>query len=138
MFYTWAEVSEFLHITPFEILLFLIAVLISTLLLTIKLITETLFPFLSWWTVLSPLFIFDILSAYFGIIVFIRQYQTGAFRKAFVRAILPFKRFFLLVLLKMLLCYKIEENLPFNYSEVFLPLFYLIFILICRAFRIRL
>lgn len=139
MFYTWKELSTWLNITPFEILMFLISIIFYSILVTVKI--ENSFGLASvylgsWWQVHYPLFIFDALSAYYCTIIFIRQHQTSSHRVAFTRAFFSFKRIFLAFLLKILLCYKLDHQLDINYSEVFLPLFYLLFLLICQSFRL--
>lgn len=139
MFYTWNELSIWLSITPFEICLFLFTSIIYSILVTVKL-ENTFFladKYLqSWWTVHYPLFIFDAISAYYCTIIFIRQYQSGKHRAAFIRAFFTFKRIFLLFTLNILLCYKLDHQVNINFSEVFLPLFYLLIILICQSFRL--
>lgn len=135
MFFTWKEVSDFFYVTPFELFLFLIALSTSSVLLTIKLVTESSYRLLSWYTVASPHFLFDLLSTYFCIIVFIRQFQTGAFHKAFVRLFFSLKRNFLLFMMKMLICFKLDGALDVKYAEILVSLFYLLFIAACRAIR---
>ncbi len=133
MFYSWHELSRFIYATPFEIFLFLLSLAASSLLLTVKLLTAAS---LSWWTTLSPVFLFDAASAYFCVIILIRQYQTGAFRAALLRAFFSLKRISLLFVFKLLLCAKLDDHYSINYSEVFLPLFYIAFLLMVRAFRL--
>lgn len=133
MFYSWHELSRFIDATPFEIFLFLLSLAASSLLLTVKLLTAAS---LSWWTTLSPVFLFDAASAYFCVIILIRQYQTGAFRAALLRAFFSLKRISLLFVFKLLLCAKLDDHYSINYSEVFLPLFYIAFLLMVRAFRL--
>lgn len=136
MFYTYRELSNFIYVTPFEIFLFLISLTISSFLLTVKLISDSSYALLTWSTVLSPLFISDAISAYFCVIIFIRHYKTGAFKAAFIRAFFSLKRVCLLFVFKLLLAYKLDDNYAINYSEVFLPIFYIILLLVCRAFRL--
>lgn len=137
MFYNWLELSDWINTTPFEIFMFIVSLYAFSILLTFKLCVVPLSELdISWWTVHSPLFIFDALSAYFCIIIFIRQNQAISFKEAIIRGFFSFKRIFLLFTFKMLLCLKLENQITINYSEAFLPLFYLIFVLMCRSFKL--
>lgn len=136
-FYTWNELSTFIRVTPFEVFLFLVAITGTSFLLTVKLITESSFHLFSWWTVLSPLFIFDIVSAYFCVIIFIRQLHTGEIREALKRAFFSFKRIILMYIAKVLLIHKMEGALILSYSEVTLPLLFLHFMLIYRSLKMH-
>jgi len=138
MFYTWKEFSDWTNITLFEVFWFLIVILINSFLFTIKILVtyEPQFKWFSWWWAMSPLFLYDALSAYFCLIIFIRQYNTGVYRAALLRGFFAFKRISLLFLVKILLCYRLENAVQVSYMEIFLPLFYLTFMLIFRSFRL--
>ena len=133
MFISWRELTIWINTTLFECFLFLIAALISSIILAVKL---EISPDISWRTVFAPLYLFDILSAYFCIIIFIRQYQNDPFRTALVRGFFSFKRILLLALFKLFLIFKLEGNLSFSYSEIFLPLTYLFFVFTWKSFRL--
>ena len=133
MFLSWRELTIWINTTLFECFLFLVFALISTILLAFKLEFD---PDLSWKVVFAPLYLFDILSAYFCLIIFIRQYQNDPFRTALIRGFFSLKRITLMALFKLLLIYKLEGKLTMNYSEVFLPFTYLLLVFTWRSFRL--
>ncbi len=137
MFYDWEDFSTFIYFSPFEVFLFLVAVTGTTFLLTVKLITESSFHLLTWWTVLSPLFIFDITSALFCMIVFIRQLQTGKIKKAVARAFFSFLRIATLFTTKVMVINKMNGLIYLTYSEITMPIMFLNFILCYRALLLR-
>lgn len=139
MFYTWKEFSLWLNITLFEIWMFLWATLIFSILISLKI--ENIFNIINeksftWWYVFFPYFLYDVLASYFNIIIFIRQYQTGNIRAALLRLMFVIKRISVICLVKIFLIYKLENGLPATYSEIFVPIFFLLFFLVCRSFRI--
>nr|XP_002156195.2 transmembrane protein 203 [Hydra vulgaris] len=71
MIFTLKELKRWILISIFEVSMALTVVLIFSVLLLLK-IERHLDA--SWWTIFAPLFAFDILTAYFDIIVFIRLY----------------------------------------------------------------
>ena len=133
MFQSWSELTIWLNTTLFEIFLFLISLLLSSIILAIKLEFS---PQIGLKTVFLPLYIFDILSAYFCMIIFIRQYQNNTFRAALIRAFFSFKRIVLMALFKYLLIAKLDGEISLSYSEIFLPFTYLLFVFTWRSFRL--
>lgn len=139
MFFSWEELCLCLYMARFQIFMYSVAVLISSCLFSIKLVSdEQSFHLMSWWMVHSPLFVLDVLDAYFCTIVFIRQIQVHSFKYSIIRLLFSFKRIFLLLGFKLLLCYRLEEKWVINYHEVFLPLFYCLFMLVVRSYRLPL
>lgn len=136
MFYDWKEVSLWLNVTPFQIFMFLLSTTISSLLLTLKFSSEILFNTIPWIIVYGPFYVFEAIDAYFCLIIFVRQYQTGVFGPAFLRFFFNLKRLVLMVLFQLILSAKLKGTVRFSYSELFLPLFFLIFLFVCRAFRL--
>lgn len=144
MFYTWKEFCRWLNVTLFEFWMFLLATICFTFLLALKIenpfnileIIDIKSSSLNWWHIFFPYFLNDALASYFNIIIFIRQYHIGKIRQAFIRLVFVTARLAMLCVVKVFLIYKFENRLAVNFSEIFLPLFFLLFILICRSFRI--
>lgn len=155
MFYTWNEVAKWIHVTIFEIFTFFIALFAFSILLTIKVsvddyslntenanlnasrASEPGVAFaIDWLGVFSPLFAFDIVSLYLCIIICIRQSQAHSIRSAVLRLFFNLQRIFLSFLIKYLVCNKLSNTTLISYSEILLPVLYMILILFCRSFKI--
>lgn len=95
----------------------------------------------TWFEVFSPLFLFDLVSLYLCIIICIRQIHesTSTSFYAIVRFFFNLQRIFLTFIVKYLLCNKLSGNSGSShvtYSEILLPILYMIVILFCRSFKI--
>ncbi|RZF35759.1 hypothetical protein LSTR_LSTR012057 [Laodelphax striatellus] len=78
MFFSLRELIQWLGLTLFEIWIDLIAILIFTVLMAIKL--EEQDTSLTWWIVFAPLFTADAMNAYFCTIVLIRMYLESIYK----------------------------------------------------------
>ncbi|KAI2803901.1 Enolase-phosphatase E1 [Blomia tropicalis] len=114
MFYDWKEVSLWLNVTPFQIFMFLLSTTISSLLLTLKFSSEILFNTIPWIIVYGPFYVFEAIDAYFCLIIFVRQYQTGVFGPAFLRFFFNLKRLVLMVLFQLILSAKLKGTVRFK------------------------
>ncbi|KPM06911.1 hypothetical protein QR98_0053920 [Sarcoptes scabiei] len=127
MFHSWQELSKWLNMSIFEILMFVWASILFTILLPLKI--DNPFNFdpqtLTWWHIFSPYFLYDALASYFNVIIFIRQFQTGRIRLAFIRLICMLTRISMYCLVKIFLISKFDNKFNSGYSEIFLPLFLL-------------
>lgn len=130
MIFTLKEIIRWFGVTIFEIVIILAGILIYSILLTLKL--DGVLQDSSWWSIHTPLFIADALSAYFCVIVFIRQYLEGTYKLAVFRAIWSFIQLLLLLLAKLLLCFKLDGK-SMTHSEVLSPIFFLLVLLAIRA-----
>lgn len=166
MFYTWGEVAKWIHITFFEIFILIFSIFAFTILLTIKLSCDDFsfvetsrnlslvsfveqpqpasnLPSLSWANVFLPLFLFDLVSLYLCIIICIRQIHESSFTTfyAILRFCFNLQRIFLTFIVKYLLCNILSNtngssNSNITYSEILLPILYMILVLFCRSFKI--
>jgi hypothetical protein len=131
MMFRLKEVIRWFGVTVFEILMFSVALLLYSVLLTFKL--SGFLTSWSWYTIHAPLFIADALIAYFCLIVFIRQYLERTYRVAIFRSLWSFNQIMLIFLHKLLLCLKLEGQKGISNSEIFSPLFALLILLVIRA-----
>ena len=132
MFFTLEELVFWLRMTAFELWLQLVSVLLFSVLAVLK--YEDVLP-ISWWRAFIPLFTCDGLSAYFCVIVFIRQYMREDIKVAFLRFLASGLSIVLLFLFKLLLCQRLSGQRDTSVSEVMGPMFVLLQIVMVRACR---
>jgi len=134
MFFTLKEIVNWLGITVFEIWSLMLCTTVFTVLTALKF--ESLLN-MDWWTTFSPLFVCDLMNAYFCAIVFIRMYLDGIYKAAAFRAIWSFSVLILLFVFKLLLCQKLEGLNSLHYSEVMSPVFILAQLVMIRACQLH-
>lgn len=134
MFFTLQELVRWLRMTAFELWLHVVAVLVFSVLAVLK--HEGALA-ASWWIVFVPLFTCDGLSAYFCVIVLIRQYMEHDLKVASVRFLTSGLSLVLLFLFKLLLCQRLSAVRDISVSEVMGPLFVLLQIVMVRACRVH-
>lgn len=115
----------------FQMFIWLTAVLITLVLVVLR--VEGVMPRMSWWVVLSPMFIADALNTYFCVIVLIRMYLNGVLKPAALRALWSFSVLTLGFIFKFLLCKKLVKPTEFEYSAVMSPVFILLQLIMIRA-----
>lgn len=116
MFFSLWELTMWLGVTVLEMFIWLTAVLITLVLVVLR--VEEVMPRMSWWVVLSPMFIADALNTYFCVIVLIRMYLNGVLKPAALRALWSFSVLTLGFIFKFLLCKKLVKPTEFEYSAV--------------------
>lgn len=130
MFFTLQELGQWLGVTAYEIFIWVIGILVTSILLCLKCDIDSK---ISWWVVFSPLFVGDGLNAYFVTTVFIRMYVEKKVKPATLRVLWSLTQLFLVFLFEFLLCWKLSEPNHFEYSEVMAPLFLLSLFIMIRA-----
>ena len=120
--------------TAFELWLHAVSVLVFSVLAVLK--YEGVLG-VTWWVIFIPLFACDGLSAYFCVIVFIRQYMQVDIKTAFLRILTSSLSLVLLFLFKLLLCQRLSGQRDTSVSEVMGPLFVLLQIIMVRACRVH-
>ncbi|XP_047501156.1 transmembrane protein 203-like [Penaeus chinensis] len=131
MFLSLWELTRWLGVTVLEMFIWLTAVLITLVLVVLR--VEEVMPRMSWWVVLSPMFIADALNTYFCVIVLIRMYLNGVLKPAALRALWSFSVLTLGFIFKFLLCKKLVKPTEFEYSAVMSPVFILLQLIMIRA-----
>jgi hypothetical protein len=129
------DITRWLGVTPFELVMIGVSLLIYGLLLTIKTTTslfDTYLP-LSYWVIHSPLFVADSLWSYFCTIVLIRQIVNQSYKSGIFRALWSFNQILLIFLFKLLLCFRLEGHKQISKSEIMSPLFVLFILLVIRG-----
>lgn len=126
------DILRWLGVTPFEICMIGVSLLVYALLSAVKVSTSLLDSF-SWWSIHSPLFVCDSFWAYFCCIVLIRQIVDQSYRTAIFRALWSFNQILLIFLFKLLLCFRLEGQKQITQTEILSPLFVLLILLIVRA-----
>lgn len=134
MFFTLKELVRWLRMTAFELWLHAVSVLVFSVLAVLK--YEGVLG-VTWWVIFIPLFACDGLSAYFCVIVFIRQYMQVDIKTAFLRILTSSLSLVLLFLFKLLLCQRLSGQRDTSVSEVMGPLFVLLQIVMVRACRVH-
>ncbi|MCL4134924.1 UNVERIFIED_CONTAM: hypothetical protein GTU68_021652 [Idotea baltica] len=134
MFFTMKEITKWLGITVFEILVWLISLIITCVLVLLR-IEWNLLRDWSWWFIIGPIFFADVLNAYFCVIVFIRMYLSGVLKPAALRVLWSVFVLGLGFVFKFLLCRKLKSGsgMTPDYSAVLAPVFILIQLIIMRA-----
>ena len=134
MFLTLKEIVKWLGVTVFELWLNILAVLVFSLLVTLKLegvLTST------WWNIFIPLFACDGLNTYFCVIVFIRMYQEREYRAGALRLLSSLVCLTCLFVCQLLFCQKLEGQNTLSYSEVFASVFIALQVLLVRACQVH-
>jgi len=130
MFLTLKQMKRWLHITIFEIAMLLIALLVFTILLAMKLEGDLTS---SWWVVFSPLYACDMLIAYFDLIVFIHLYTAGEKTLAVKRVMINVAILLMMVIFQVLLCQQLQGTRNMRYAAIHAPVFILMFVLLVRS-----
>uniref|UniRef100_A0A0K8TRB0 Putative conserved plasma membrane protein n=1 Tax=Tabanus bromius TaxID=304241 RepID=A0A0K8TRB0_TABBR len=129
-----SEIVRWLGITEFEILTNLVAILVFTIILSLKLAGHLGEQSIDWFGVFMPLFCGDVCNAYFCVIVGIRVYLDIDNKKKALHRFLWSTYFLVLtIIFKYLLCLKLTGQTGLEYSEVFSPIFVLLQLVAVRA-----
>ncbi|XP_050695151.1 transmembrane protein 203-like isoform X2 [Eriocheir sinensis] len=131
MFFSLRELTMWLGVSILEVFIWLTALLATLVLVVLR--VEEVFSAVSWWLVLSPMFIADALNTYFCVIVLIRMYLDGVLKPAALRALWSFSVLTLGFTFKFLLCRKLSEPSHLEYSAVMSPVFVLLQLILIRA-----
>ncbi|TRY68823.1 hypothetical protein TCAL_06187 [Tigriopus californicus] len=134
MFFQLKEILRWLGLTVWEIFVFLLAFLLFTILLTLKV---ELWVDISYWIVFSPLFVCDAFNAYFCVIVLIRMYIETSYKSALLRALWSLFLILMLFIFKYMLCVKLTSSGTYEYSEVFTPVFILLHLVMVKACQLH-
>lgn len=125
-------------LTVFEIFTNLVALLIFSILLTLRLGQYIPPNSLNWFVIFSPLFCADLCNAYFCIIVGIRMYLDVVVKRRVLHRILWSAHFLALTLVfKYLLCLKLSGQTELEFSEVCSPIFILLQLIAVRACQVN-
>ncbi|XP_047228885.1 transmembrane protein 203 [Girardinichthys multiradiatus] len=136
MLFSLKELVQWLGFATFELFLHLLALLVFSMLVALKV---DLFQ-VSWWLVFIPLFTADGLSTYFTAIVSIRLYQENEKRLAVLRLLWVLTVLSLKLVCEVLLCQKLagqEQARDLWYGLIVSPLFILLQLLMIRACRVN-
>lgn len=129
-----SELVRWLGLTEFEILTNLVAILVFSIILTLKLSGDLAETSIDWFGTFTPLFCGDVCNAYFCVIVGIRMYiSNDNKRKALHRFLWSTYFLVLTAIFKYLLCLKLSGQTGLEYSEVFSPIFVLLQLVAVRA-----
>ncbi|XP_072153711.1 transmembrane protein 203 isoform X1 [Bemisia tabaci] len=141
MFFSIKELSFWLGVTVFELWVNILGLLGFSVLLAFRLenmqITSQPPSLNDWWAVFLPLFIADIINAYFCTIVFIRMYIKGLYKGAILRACRSFTFLFLLFLAQFFICRKLTGMSNLDSSETMAPVFVILQLLAVKACQIH-
>lgn len=138
MLFTVEELSPWLGVTRFELLVKTIGLLLFSIILTVQLERYDL-PTISnlperdilW--IFSPLFAANVINAYFCVIVFIRTCLEKTFKVALIRAMWSATVIGILTLFEYMLCHRLMGESKQESSEVLSPLLLLLQLLAVRA-----
>ncbi len=126
-----SELVKWFGLTVFEIWMQTVAVLLFTVLLTVK--VELAGNTMSWWAVFSPLLGVCGLQAYFVLIVLVRHFlEEGSIRAPLSRALVSCIGVTLIATFEVLLCWCLE-GLNQSFGIVFIPVFLLMGLLLVKA-----
>ncbi|GAB0091430.1 Ribonuclease P [Sergentomyia squamirostris] len=130
-----SELVSWLGLKEFEIFTNLLALLVFTILLSLRVSSYFSAEYLDWFVIFSPLFCGDACNAYFCLIVCIRMYLESdqIKRRAFHRLLWSTNYIVLTVVFKYLLCLKLSGQIGLEFSEVFSPIFILLQLIAVRA-----
>ncbi|XP_044162582.1 transmembrane protein 203 [Bufo gargarizans] len=136
MLFSLRELVQWLGFAQFEIFIHILALLIFTILVAIK--VDDLVTGLGWWSVFIPFFAADGLSTYFTAIVTVRLFQDGEKRQAVLRLFWILTILSLKFVFEMLLCQKLEEQTKgLWFGLIMSPIFILLQLLMIRACRVN-
>jgi len=135
MFFSLKEITLLLGLTPIEIWLQTVGVIVFSILLILKV---ELILIVSWWVVFIPLFAVDGISCYFVYMVLLRMLLAGNYRKAApLRALWSFSILGLHLVFKILLCMKLDGQSSMDFAEVLAPIMMLLQLFMIRACQIH-
>jgi len=141
MLFALQELVRWLGLTVFEMLVHLIALLVFTVFLELRLdeiaFASTIPGAYDIWIVFSPLFVADALCTYFNIIVLIRLYIEGHIKEAVARTIWSSALLLVWSLFKVLLCKRLSGALNIDYSEIMSPIFLVLQLIAIRACQLH-
>lgn len=136
MLFSLRELVQWLGFATFEIFVHLLALLVFSVLLALR--VDGLAPGLSWWNVFVPFFAADGLSTYFTTIVSVRLFQDGEKRLAVLRLFWVLTVLSLKFVFEMLLCQKlVEQTRELWFGLITSPVFILLQLLMIRACRVN-
>lgn len=136
MLFSLRELVQWLGFATFEIFVHLLALLVFSVLLALR--VDGLAPGLSWWNVFVPFFAADGLSTYFTTIVSVRLFQDGEKRLAVLRLFWILTVLSLKFVFEMLLCQKlVEQTRELWFGLITSPVFILLQLLMIRACRVN-
>lgn len=136
MLFSLRELVQWLGFATFEIFVHLLALLVFSVLLALR--VDDLAPGLSWWNVFVPFFAADGLSTYFTTIVSVRLFQDGEKRLAVLRLFWVLTVLSLKFVFEMLLCQKlVEQTRELWFGLITSPVFILLQLLMIRACRVN-
>ncbi|XKL67922.1 hypothetical protein PGB90_003413 [Kerria lacca] len=140
MFFLIRELSPWLGMTKFELLVQTICLMLFTVILALHIDEiNKLNPrdvTIVWWT-FSSLFAANIINAYFCVIVFIRTCVKGPVKEAIVRAMWSATVIGILMLFEYMLCQKVIGNSSLDMSEIVSPILLLLQLLAVRACQMQ-
>lgn len=130
MTFTLKELVRWLGMTVFEIWMNLVCLFIFTIIAVLRYeqVLQT-----SWWNIFVPLYISDGLNTYFCIIVFIRMHKEQDYRVAGLRLLSSIICLIGIFIFKVFMCQKLNREKEYSYSEVFVPIFIVLQVLMVRA-----
>lgn len=141
MLFALQELVRWLGLTVFEMLVHLIALLVFTVFLSLRLddiaFTSTSPGSYDLWIVFSPLFVADALCTYFNIIVLIRLYIEAHVKEAITRTVWSAALLFVWCLFKVLLCRRLAGVSNLEYSEIMSPIFLVLQLIAIRACQLH-
>ncbi|XP_048772685.2 transmembrane protein 203-like [Ostrea edulis] len=131
MLFKLEEILKWIGITVLEVWLHLISVLVFSFLAVLK---YEEYIHCTWYEAFIPLFICDGLCGYFVIIVYVRMYRD---RSSVIRLLSSLLSIVLLFVFKVLLCQKLSREKIITFSEVMVPLFALVVIVMFRSCHVN-
>ncbi|XP_060145813.1 transmembrane protein 203-like [Globicephala melas] len=136
MLFSLRELVQWLGFATFEIFVHLLALLVFSVLLALR--VDGLAPGLSWWNVFVPFFAADGLSTYITTIISVRLFQDGEKRLAMLRLFWFLTVLSLKFVFEMLLCQKlVEPTRELWFGLITSPVFILLQLLMIRACRVN-
>lgn len=141
MLFALQELVRWLGLTVFEMLVHLLALLVFTVFLVLRLddiaFTSSSPGSYDIWIVFSPLFVADTLCSYFNVIVFIRLSIEGHIKEAIARTIWSSALLFVWSLFKVLLCRRLAGLSNLDFSEIMSPIFLVLQLIAIRACQLH-
>lgn len=141
MLFALQELVRWVGLTVFEMLVHLVALLVFTVFLALRLddiaFTSTMPSSYDIWIVFSPLFVADVLCTYFNTIVLIRLYIEGHIKEAITRTMWSAGVLFVSALFKVLLCRRLAGLTNLDYSEIMSPIFLILQLIAIRACQLH-
>ncbi|XP_026975075.1 transmembrane protein 203-like [Sagmatias obliquidens] len=136
MLFSLRELVQWLGFATFEIFVHLLALLVFSVLLALR--VDGLAPGLSWWNVFVPFVAADGLSTYITTIISVRLFQDREKRLAMLRLFWFLTVLSLKFVFEMLLCQKlVEPTRELWFVLITSPVFILLQLLMIRACRVN-